>query len=468
MRLRLVLLAASASLLLAVPRCPPPALRVVDVRTVACDADPRGGSVCEYRIEVVHEGDVDLGEVVVSFEPPPAWAEVLEPRIDLGRVRWGERRWSDGSVVVRWLGNRWDPRWFPWRFDGVRQPGPDPVVEAKAQAVADTWLATEPPESVSWDWGEGVLAFGLLELAEVTGESRYRDYVRAYVAHHRGRGVEYAWIDHVTPALAAALVALRTGDDVEPLLADVDHFLFEEVPRTAGGGIRHHGIVPVFFVADLWVDSLFHFVPLLGRLHARSGEARFLDLAAEQLLVFAATMQDPATDLFTHAYIDAPDEIRVPTFEERSFWARGNGWVLAALVDCLAVLPREHPAYAELQDRARRLARALRALQAPDGRFHTVLHEAETDLETAGSCLITYAMARGARIGLFGPQARLAARSGMDGLLGVLHEAETGLLVGETSLGTIPSAALYPVVPLADQLPYGVGAWLLAASEFLH
>ena len=361
---------------------------------------------------------------------------------------------------------------------GTSDAAPNPpttaplTVAEAAPRVAATWMADIAAEDMEWDWGDGVLTFGMLELADVTGDTRYRDYVERYVLHHQQRGAELElyWSDHMTSALSAALLVQRAQTPVEPILERAIDYLGNRAPRTEAGGIRHLGLFLPFFLADLWVDSLFHICPLLARYSQITSDPTYLDEAAQQLLVFARSMQDPDTGLITHGYAEAED-IQVPSFAERAFWARGNGWMLAAMVDIAAQLPPDHPAAAELGERLTRLEDALRALQDPTtSLFHTVLLDTNTYVETAGSGLIVYAMARGVREGLFGPETGSAAQRGMNGLLAVVVAPDNSerLEVSGISDATLPVATTYAYIPQRRQLSYGVGAWLLAASEYLR
>jgi len=348
--------------------------------------------------------------------------------------------------------------------------GADPEVVAAATAVAETWVTDSPPEALEWDWGEGVLAFGLLTIADVLDRDDWRTYVRDYIVHHQEDNVPILWSDHTTPAIAATDL-FRAGDDSgRPIQQRVVNYVMNQAPRTELGGIRHLGLINIFFLADWWVDSLFHWVPTLARESEITGDPSFIDEGVVQMLLYLRAMQDPVTDLITHAYIDRDPlpGVQVPGFDEEAFWARGNSWVIAALVDLLSFLPEDHPDRAELVDRTERLAAALVSVQSADGRFHTVLLDDTTYLETAGSALITYGLARGVREGLLGEDVATAARLGMDGLMNVLVvDEETGRTeVKDTSLGTNPIAASYPNIPVARQVSYGVGGWLLAASEF--
>jgi rhamnogalacturonyl hydrolase YesR len=74
-------------------------------------------------------------------------------------------------------------------------------------------------------------------------------------------------------------------------------------------------------------------------------------------------------------------------------------------------------------------------------------------------------MAHGLRAGLFDDETRDAATRGGEGLLSRLRKSGASTRVTGTSIGTNPVAGLYRFVPVRDQVTYGVGAFLLAASE---
>jgi unsaturated rhamnogalacturonyl hydrolase len=210
---------------------------------------------------------------------------------------------------------------------------------------------------------------------------------------------------------------------------------------------------------------VFHLVPTLLRYSVVTGDPTYRDLGAEQLRLFARVLADPESGLMTHAYYDAPRSEPVPAFTSRAFWARGNGWMLAALVDAQALLPEAHPAYAELRLQSLRLEAAVRATQAPSGLFHTLLLAPGSYEETAGSALLLYAMARGVRLGLFGAATYAALERAAPSLYRLVRVEGRAQHVTGTSLGTNPVAWLYARTLTAEDVSYGVGAWLLAVSE---
>lgn len=347
-------------------------------------------------------------------------------------------------------------------------------IRSAADGVARTWMADEPASSLSWNWGEGVLLFGILKSYRMLGDESLLTYVEDYMQYHMDKGIRVFWSDKTTPALAAAELARRYNISTYlPLVDQVMTYVMDEAPRTQQGLIYHLGKAPLHFIPrvfpDLWVDSLFHWVPTMHRVSALTGDAAYTSEGVFQLEGFLLNMQDPVTSLLTHAYNDHPLNEQMPAYEELAFWARGNSWVYCTLVDTLAELPLEDPAYPRLQARLERLDAAIRAAQAPSGLFHTVLLNETTYEETAGSALLTYGMARGAHLGILGAETADAALRGMEGLMTVLvHEADGRVIVNGTSVGTGPRPNLYPYIPTKPQVTYGVGGWLMAAQAVLE
>lgn len=337
-------------------------------------------------------------------------------------------------------------------------------------AVALTWIADQPATELAWNWGEGVLAFGIERAFRSTHDARLGNYLREYLRHHRTLGVSVTWSDQATPGLAAVALARRGEVEFTGLAEQVVRYA-ERAPRTAAGLVRHLGaaypaVVQRWF-PDAWVDSVFHLVPTLMRYGAWKQDARALGEGVRQLLLFARHLGDPITGLVTHACNDSGVREPVPAFAARAFWARGNGWMLASLVDALAFVPKTHPDRDELLGFARRMAVSLSQVQASNGLFHTLLLDPESYQETAGSALILFGMARGVRFGLFDAETRARVIRGARGLWQVVRREGDRQLVTGTSLGTNPVEVLYRWTPTAQQVSYGVGAWLLATSETL-
>jgi unsaturated rhamnogalacturonyl hydrolase len=344
--------------------------------------------------------------------------------------------------------------------------------------VARTWIKTTPSSKLDYAWGEGVLMLGLQRASRNARDASARAaidaYVHSYYAKQQGHEGAVTWSDRATPAIAAverALLGDRTGRQAVKLALNYAM----NGPRTATRGlVQHFGSSPLRHLSppmpEAWVDSVFHVVPLLLRSAELVDEPRYREEAAKQLVGFLRALQEPHSGLLAHAYSDAPKGERggpVPPFNEHAYWARGQGWMLASGADVWLALPREHVLRPEIEHRMKKLEKAVRAHQGKSGLFHTLIERRDVYQETAGSALILYGMSRGARYGLYGVETKRAVERGARGLLSILRRKGDRVEVPGTSLGTNPVPAIYAYVPTAAQVSYGVGAWLLAASEML-
>jgi rhamnogalacturonyl hydrolase YesR len=96
----------------------------------------------------------------------------------------------------------------------------------------------------------------------------------------------------------------------------------------------------------------------------------------------------------------------VPPYKEPNgedcYWSRGNGWVVAALVRVLDIMPKDAPHRAEYQQTYLDMIAALTPLQRPDGYWNVSLHDSTNfgGKELTGTALFIYGMAWGVNHGL--------------------------------------------------------------------
>jgi rhamnogalacturonyl hydrolase YesR len=141
------------------------------------------------------------------------------------------------------------------------------------------------------------------------------------------------------------------------------------------------------------------------------------------------------------------------------FWGRGNGWVFAGLARILADLPADHPSRPRYESLFKQMADRIAGLQGATGCWPISLLEPQRTAETSGTGFFVYGLAWGINHGLL-PRKRyrhsvdrgwraLAAAVQPDGKLGWVQR-----------IGDGPDQ-----VTADDTQLYGVGAFLLAASE---
>jgi len=108
---------------------------------------------------------------------------------------------------------------------------------------------------------------------------------------------------------------------------------------------------------------------------------------------------DPVPGLYhrDHTYVNVTDKNG-----DKIFWARGSGWVAAAIAEALQHVPAAHPYYVELAGRLALMAKALAPLQGADGFWRASLLDAAlfANPETTGTACFTYALAWGVNNGV--------------------------------------------------------------------
>jgi unsaturated rhamnogalacturonyl hydrolase len=150
------------------------------------------------------------------------------------------------------------------------------------------------------------------------------------------------------------------------------------------------------------------------------------------------------------------------------------GWFAMALVDCLEMADAFEAGDRETMTALLRdVAAGLFAARSAGGLWQQVLdaREREGNYEEASATLmITYALMKGARIGVLGADARAI---GFDAFVRAterfLTATELGGICGVAGLGGTPyrdgSYAYYLSEPVVANDPKGVGAWLMALAE---
>lgn len=345
----------------------------------------------------------------------------------------------------------------------ARDRAPDSARIALAEAIAQRYMASHPPEELTWDWGEATFLASLVDLYRVTADRRYRDYYRRFIDYYVEVGYEHLIIasDRCPPALAA--LALYEETCQEPYRRVVDEvltYLYEEAARTEQGGISHMGTSELF-PPTLWLDSLFMFGGVLTRWGALADDGRALDEMGAQIEIFASLLQDPG-GWFRHAY-------GWPLTHDDVYWARGNGWVTAAAAEYLRVRSQRGEAEPTTKAAFEAQVSAIEASQDPaTGLWWTVVDRpGEAYLETSAAALFALGLARGYRDGRLDDSALAvidAAMAGIDERIVTQVDGEpvvTGIS-GPTTVGTLED---YGNVPLGEDIHYGLGAVILALIE---
>ena len=335
---------------------------------------------------------------------------------------------------------------------------------------------------LTYEWG--VTYSGMLLTAEATGDARYRKYTQdrlagiAAVATHAKKhlaadgsvptvahGMSMRSIlrprslDDSGSMCAAMIKAHRAGvgSELRPWIDNYVQYVSSAQFRLTDGTLARNRPLPT----TLWLDDLYMSVPCLAQAGKLTGDSRYFDDAAKQILQFSERMFVKERGLYMHGWVQGMQHH--PVFP----WARANGWAIMAMVELLEVLPENHPDRAKILELYRAHAAALTAAQGHAGLWHQLLDRTESYPETSASAMFVYALARGINRGWLDPRAFGPAVSlGWNAVTTKVNAKGQveGTCVG-TGIGWDPMFYMYrPVHVLAA---HGYGPVFLAGAEMI-
>jgi rhamnogalacturonyl hydrolase YesR len=330
-----------------------------------------------------------------------------------------------------------------------------------------------------WRYWNGVLNLAMLRLAEVLHEPRYASFARRNVAfgfdaypyferRHRGESKwDYPFGQRFIMEELDDYGAMGASV-IEVYALDPDERYRRYVRDAADyATARQHRLADGTFVRGfprqwtLWADDLYMSVPFLARMAGLTGDRRYLDDAARQVIDFHQYLFDGHAGLMYHNWYSDVGRPGV------AFWGRANGWALLAQVDLLDRLPDDHPQRDTLLALLRRHIAGVVRLQSTGGLWHQLLDREDSYLETSASAMITYAIARAVNRGYVEPGYASVARRGWEGVASRIRP--DGKIEGTCAgTGVSDSLADYYRRPTPLNDVHGVGAVLFAGSEVLR
>lgn len=216
-----------------------------------------------------------------------------------------------------------------------------------------------------------------------------------------------------------------------------------------------------------WSDALYMGLPIFTKLYTITHDQKLLDKQYECFLWTDSLLFDKEAQLY---YRDAKyvyPKVKTACNEGKSFWARGDGWVLAGLAKVLQDLPKDSKYRAFYVKRFQQLAEGVARCQQEEGYWSRSMlcEEDAPGYETSGTAFFTYGMLWGVNNGLL-PAAKYKP---------VIDKAwkylSTIALQEDGSIGFVQPIGEKPdptrKVDAHSQAPFGTGAWLLAACEYV-
>ncbi len=213
-----------------------------------------------------------------------------------------------------------------------------------------------------------------------------------------------------------------------------------------------------------WADGLYMVMPVMTKMYSITNNAQYLDKMAAYFAYANSIMYDSTEKIY---YRDAkyvyPGHKSING--KKDFWARGNGWVIAALAKVLEELPATSKNRREYEQKFLGLAATVKNLQQKEGYWTRSMMDPQhaPGPETSGTAFFTYGLLWGMNNGYLDKAEywpvvqkawnylnKMAVQP--DGKIGYVQP------IGERA---IPGQ----VIDKNSTAGFGVGAFLLAATE---
>ena len=343
-------------------------------------------------------------------------------------------------------------------------------------------------KSNKWNYIDGCMITGILELYEITGETRFFDFADRFLSgfvEEDGRirtydPAEYS-LDNVNPAKNLFTLYDLTGKEKYRKALELVRSQLSTMPRTPEGNFWHKLIYP----NQVWLDGIYMALPFYMEYEKRFDAQKDCEDICRQIANVEIRMRDPKTGLYYHGY-DASRKMYwadPDTGCSPNFWLRAEGWFILGLVDVLEIM-KDLPMQAEsvhLQHMLLDLAKALSKYQDPSGLWYQLIALPELAgnyLETSGTALISAALLKAVRLGFLPESFRAVGEKAFYGIVDhrLTKNADgtpcvTGIclvagLGGEQHRDG--SVAYYLSEPVVQNDAKGVGPLLLAYTEMLR
>ncbi len=354
-------------------------------------------------------------------------------------------------------------------FNSHAQKLPDKKQLLKAMQVTNAYFMQKWPdagkpvvtnkERSSNLWTRAVYYEGLMALYAVDKQQSYADYAIQWGEKHQWNvrnGVNVRNADD--QACGQTYIELYTMDKKEERIRNVKTCI--------------DNMLKTDKVDDWsWIDAIQMAMPVFAKLGAVYHDTAYFE---RMYKMYDFTKRHHGTNgLFNEKEgLWWRDKDFVPPYKEPNgancYWSRGNGWVVAALVRTLSVLPRSNQHYQEFLNDYKNMLNALLPLQRTDGFWNASLKDPSHfgGKELSGTALFVYGMAWGINNGLIDRKQYLpAAIKAWNALQQdcVHTDGKLGYVQGTGKEPKDGQPVTYDSTP--DFEDYGLGCFLLAGSE---
>ena len=282
-----------------------------------------------------------------------------------------------------------------------------------------------------WNYIDGCMLNALIALSDITGDPAFFDFVHSFADSFiaedgsiRTYDPSKYNLDDINEGRILFPLYEKTGAEKYRRAADLLACQLRGQPRTAEGNFWHKLIYP----DQVWLDGIYMAQPFSALYEKHFGGGDYTDIV-RQIATVRERMFDREKKLYRHGY-DASRSIfwaDPVTGCSKNCWLRAVGWFATALADLMEIVgdpaakERLLPVFTELMEGMVPYA------DPKTGMYYQVVDQGGREgnyLETSGSCMLAYAMLKGARLKVLPPEYAALGKRTFDGIIGRYLKAE--------------------------------------------
>lgn len=331
-----------------------------------------------------------------------------------------------------------------------------------------------------WHYSNGVLDMSLIRLGNYLNEPRYIDYARNHVAFgfqnyayfkntFRNDRKHWHWpfgqlwnfkeLDDCG-AMGAAVANVYQYDKKKEYLS----YMENAASHVMKGQHRlSDGTLCRTFPREMtvWADDVYMSVSLLSQMGKYTGESKYFDEAARQIIQIAGYLWCPEKQLFYHCYYTDLNRTGV------AFWGRANGWITVSLGMLLEVLPATHPKRTELIQLLEKQIVGFSRYQNANGMWNQLLDKEDSYDESSVTAMFVYGVAKAVNHGWIDGKYASIARAGWKALKDTQITADGHFRNVCVGTGISDDLPFYYNRPVGENEKHGLGLILETGIEIM-
>lgn len=333
---------------------------------------------------------------------------------------------------------------------------------------------------LGWYYPNGVINIAMVDLGELLGEQKYTDHAINMINFAfdnypvfenrlkpgmRERGYPYRELFIMRElddcgAIGASAIEVYQKEKRKDVMDYIDKVA---VHITKKQDRLEDGTLVRKFPNEmtLWADDLYMSVPFLARMGNLTGDEKYFNDAAHQVLKFNDYLWNEDKGLYYHCYFSDLERNGV------AHWGRCNGWIMMATVNLLNFIPEDHPQREQIRLNLEKHILGIAKYQDENGLWHQLLDKNDSYEESSCSAMFVYTIARAVNMGWIDKRYASIAIRGWQGLTEhmITHDGQLrDVCVGT---GIQNDLVFYYTRPKRLNEVHGLGAILEAGIEII-